>query len=161
MRNIQTGSWLPRCRGARIIASTAAQQTAQLGRIQPVPAHFHAIQKQHRHMQSITPLQVRVSVRIQLLDRRQRHGVSESEQILVHLVAQIAAVATDQRQSRFQGDRSQRRPPPDGLGPPPPMADVLGAERGVLESVELAMARTVSGGTSPMAVTRYPLPEVE
>jgi hypothetical protein len=116
-------------------------------------AHFDAIQQQHRHVQPITPLQLRIGVRIQALHRWQRQAVAQRDQRLVHFIAQIAAVATDQRQSECGRDGNQRRLPPAGPGPPL-MEGALGAGRGVFDSIELAMARTVSGGTSPMAVTR-------
>jgi hypothetical protein len=101
-----------------------------------------AIQEQHRHIEAVPALQNGVAVDVDHFDGRKRSRASQRMQLAQHLVAQLTVVAMDDRQARRQIAQ--------WWGPLPTPA-----------WTELAMKRTVCGGTSPTAVTLWPSITVE
>jgi hypothetical protein len=112
-----------------------------------MPADLDAIQQQHRYIQAITPLQFGVSIDINQLQFRQCARHAQRCQLALQFFTQAAISAAQQGKTRTQ----RGGPTPRSTGAP----TKLGARvTPGCDSMELAMARTVSGGTSPMAVTR-------
>ena len=116
-----------------------------------MPAHLDAIQQQNRHIQAKTALQLGVGIHIEKLQFGERARGAQGRQLRLQLFTQAAIGAGQQRQARTQrgGPMPRSAGAMGGIGMP-----LAGALAPGCESMELAMARTVSGGTSPMAVTR-------
>jgi len=77
-----------------------AQQASQLGFIQPVPADDRPVDEQYRHVQTVTPPQQRVAVYVQNLEWRERQGAGETRDGGMHLLAQLAVAAPEEREPR-------------------------------------------------------------
>jgi len=131
------GSWL-----------RASQESRELLRIEPVAAHHSAIEQQHRDMKAVPAGQLRVGIDINEFQGRQRQGLPKALKLRQHFLAKPAVFAMEQGQTRVHRQR--------GGGP---WRDI--APRGGADLTEFAMARTVSGGTSPTAVTLRPSITVE
>ena len=129
--------------------SLLAKEPQELLRIQPVPAHQAPVEKQHRHIQPVASEQLGVAIDVYYCDRGQAHLESQGPQLRHHFVAQITALPVHHGQVGMAGARAraQWRGPLIGAGP--------------CVEKELAMERTVSGGTSPTAVTFLPPMTVE
>ncbi|HEY4215393.1 MAG TPA: hypothetical protein VGM84_28230 [Steroidobacteraceae bacterium] len=76
-----------------------AQQALQFGHIQPVATDYRAIQEQDRDIQAVSTLKNGVRVDIDDLDRRKRHPRRQLLEFRDHLIAQVALVAMNDRQS--------------------------------------------------------------
>ena len=135
-------------------AGFGRSRRGQLGRIQPMAADHGAVQQQHRHVQAVAAGQLRVGVDVHELDGRQRQRLRAAEQLELreHLLAQPAAFAVQQRRAaarvprRAAGRRSAARR----------CGRCCERQRRDRSAPTSAMDRTVSGGTSPTAVTLWP-----
>jgi len=95
------------------------------------------VQKQDRDIQTVAPDQLGVPIDIDNRDWGQPNFTVQGLKLGHHLIAQVAVLPVDHRKCGFR----------QCLGP--------------LEENELAIERTVSGGTSPTAVTFLPPITVE
>ena len=134
------------------------KEPLELVGVQPVTANHGAVEEQNRDVQAIAPDKLRIGVHVHDLDGRQPDSAPEGFQLGHHFIAQIAVLPVHHRQpglgwpilggrSPVQSRQAQWRGPLTGLGP-------------CVEN-ELAIDRTVSGGTSPTAVTFLPPMVVE
>ena len=114
-----------------------------------MPAHYGAIEEQYRDIQAIAAQKLRVGIDVHDTDRRQRDSAPEGLELGHHLIAQVAILPVHHRQSGLSRmrPRAQWRGPLTAVGP--------------CEENELAIERTVAGGTSPTAVTFLPPMVVE
>lgn len=149
-------------RPARLPVRLPSQQPLELGRVEPRPADHSAIEQQHGNVQAMAPGKLGVRVHVDLLQGRQRHRSPERLELGQHLFAKAAVFAVEQREFWHV-----RRRPYRGGGP---CSDIEGADWREPPSCgidpgedcsELAMALTVSGGTSPTAVILWPSTTVE
>lgn len=111
------------------------------------------IEEQHRHIQAIAPGEIRIGINVHHFDRRQRQRLAKHLKLREHLVAELAALAVNEGETLAKGGQeatAQRR----GACRDSPLAEgpLVG---GLIASdlTEFAMNLTVSGGTSPTAVT--------
>jgi hypothetical protein len=80
--------------GAHYIESgpVRTQNPQQFNCIQPMAAHYGAVQQQDRYMQSVPPLQFRVGVHVQHGHRRQHFAPAQRCELRQHLVAQLTVL---------------------------------------------------------------------
>src|SRR5580658_5615793 len=163
-------TWRPREAGRGIIASRPPQQPLQLRGIEPLRAHRHRIQQQHRDFQAIAALQLRIGIHIEAGEFGQCDPAAERAQLLEHYMAQVALRTHQQRQpGRRYGTQRRPGPPPAGLavGPntEPPEganADESGPVRapvGLAASAAAPESAALSPGAGPGALARRPAPE--
>lgn len=106
-----------------------------------------SVQQKHWNLQPEAPPQGRVGIDIHDGEWRQLQLVRERHEFRVHFIAQAAVCARQQLQY-WQGQRCGGAPSDSpGAGGLPASGSLSSALS------ELAMTRTVSGGTSPTAVT--------
>ena len=122
----------------------AAQEPQELCLVQAVAAHHRAIQKQHRDVQPVAALQGRVGIHVHQRHGRQPHPAPEAPELPEHGLAQLALVPL------HEGEAC-------GCTHGWPWT-AAGAR---VAFTWVAMNCTVSGGTSPTAVTRCPSTTVE
>src|SRR5690348_7065263 len=104
-----------------------------------------------------------VGIDVDHFDRGQGHGLSERPQLREHLLAEmaVAPVHDGENGALFQCGGGEWANGPPGSGPSTAGAGA-GAESDAFSALtESAMNRTVSGGTSPTAVTLWPSTTVE
>ena len=75
------------------VGLSGAQNSQQFRCIQPVAAHHRAVQQQHRHVQTMAALQIRVGIHVDSVKRRQRMAPGQGRQFRRHLVTQFAVLA--------------------------------------------------------------------
>jgi hypothetical protein len=110
-------------------------------------AHDRAIEQQHRHVQPMPTPQLGIPIHVDDVDGRQRDAPGKSGQLLQHFLAQLAVAPVHDRQTRPHL-RTRQWLADAGAGGPAAFTCV-------------AMNCTVSGGTSPTAVTLWPSTTVE
>src|SRR5579871_5034139 len=107
----------PGGRGARIIASRPLEQPQQLRAIQPMAADRDRIEQQHRYLQTVAPLQLRIGIDIDYGQWRQRGARGKRAQLGEHLLTQAAVGTRQQRQRAGGPGRCAQRLPPPRAGP--------------------------------------------
>src|ERR1700728_740529 len=156
----------PEGRGARIIALSrtgpVAQRAQQLGLIEPGTAHRDLIEQQHRYLQAVTPLQLRIGVDIEQPDRRQRMPRTQRLEFMQHVFAE-PALGTGQQRQRVRGfaiRRAQCRPgpapAPTAAVPGPPAAPKLPRALALMPKPARPLPRSWPAGSAPL----FWLPEI-
>ena len=87
--------------GAHYIESGPAgtQNPQQFSGIEPMAADHGAIQQQHRYMQTVPPLQLRIGVHIHHRQGRQDFPPRQHGKLRPHLVAQLAVLSLHYREA--------------------------------------------------------------
>lgn len=139
--------------------SSGPQQPRELRHVQPMPADRRAIEQQHRDVQPVPSRELGVGIDIHHFDGRQAPRPRKRLQLCEHFVAEIAAFPMDEGQRRGGPCKDMLGAEIAGGGADKPGDDSDGTgvvglgnwpEAGF---TEFAMNSTVSGGTSPTAVT--------
>ena len=126
--------------------SGLSQEPPELLYVEPVAADHRAVEQQDRDIQAVAAEQLGIPVDVHDGQGRQPQGSPQGLQLGHHLVAQVTALPVNHRQLGLRG-RYQCFGAAIGAGP--------------CEEKELAIERTVAGGTSPTAVTFLPPVTVE
>jgi len=77
----------------------ALQQPRQLIAVQAMSAHHGPVQQQHRHLEPVTALQLRVGIDVDDLEWRKRQRAAEGGELLKHLIAQLTVAPMHDREA--------------------------------------------------------------
>ena len=81
-----------------MISWGASEQPAQLIAVQAMSADYRAVQQQHRHLEPVTALQLRVRIDVEQLEGRQRQRTAELGELSEHLITQLTVVPVHDRE---------------------------------------------------------------
>jgi len=142
----------------RLLARALSEESRELRAVQAMAADDRPVEQQHRNIESVAPPQLRIRIDVEHLERRQLERAPERRKLREHLLAEAAVVALHEGElHRAPGVRTRPRAQCSGTSAGGTEGDALTGSA----FTELAMNRTVSGGTSPTAVTGCPSTIVE